>query len=78
MGNPPLPGEARQKSASFTNAAFQRVTNIERAQAMVESPNRAALKRFLAAWQPVLFKTRKQAEYKGLIRWAIDVDLLAI
>ena len=57
---------------------IQRVANIERAQALVESPNRAALQRFLAAWQPVLFETRKQVEFKGLIRWAVDVDPLAI
>jgi len=57
---------------------IQRVANIERAQALVESPNRAALQRFLAAWQPVLFEARKQSEFKGLVRWAIDVDPLAI
>jgi primosomal protein N' (replication factor Y) (superfamily II helicase) len=57
---------------------IQRVANIERAQALVESPNRAALQRFLAAWQPVLFETRKQAEFKSLVRWAVDVDPLAI
>ena len=57
---------------------IQRVANIERAQALVESPSRAALQRFLAAWQPVLFETRKQAEFKSLVRWAIDVDPLAI
>jgi primosomal protein N' (replication factor Y) (superfamily II helicase) len=57
---------------------IQRVANIERAQALVESPNRAALQRFLAAWQPLLFETRKQAEFKSLVRWAIDVDPLAI
>jgi primosomal protein N' (replication factor Y) (superfamily II helicase) len=57
---------------------IQRIANIERAQALVESPNRAALQRFLAAWQPVLFETRKQTEFKSLVRWAIDVDPLAI
>ena len=31
-----------------------------------------------AAWQPVLFKTRKQGEFKSLVRRAIDVDPLAI
>ena len=30
------------------------------------------------AWQPGLFETRKQAEFKSLVRWAIDVDPLAI
>ena len=56
----------------------QRVANIERAQMLVESPSRAALQRFLLAWQPTLFDTRKQVEFKSLIRWAIDVDPLAI
>ncbi len=57
---------------------IQRVANIERAQALVESPSRKALQQFLAAWQPVLFETRKRAEFKSLVRWAIDVDPLAI
>ena len=57
---------------------IQRVANIERAQALVESPSRKALQQFLAAWQPVLFETRKQSEFKSLVRWAIDVDPLAI
>ena len=57
---------------------IQRVANIERAQALVESPSRKALQQFLAAWQPVLFETRKQAEFKSLVRWAIDVDPPAI
>ena len=57
---------------------IQRVANIERAQMLIESPSRAALQRFLAAWQPVLFETRKQSQFKSLVRWAIDVDPLAI
>ncbi len=57
---------------------IQRVANIERAQMLVESASRTALQRFLAAWQPLLFETRKQGEFKSLIRWAIDVDPLAI
>jgi primosomal protein N' (replication factor Y) len=57
---------------------IQRVANIERAQMLVESSSRAALQRFLAAWQPTLFETRQQAEFKSLIRWAIDVDPIAI
>ena len=52
----------------------QRIANIERAQMLVESPSRAALQRFLAAWQPVLQATRE----KGVIRWAVDVDPLTI
>ena len=57
---------------------IQRVANIERSQMLVESASRTALQRFLSAWQPVLFETRKQGEFKSLIRWAIDVDPLAI
>ncbi len=57
---------------------LHRVANIERAQMLVESSSRAALQRFLLAWQPALFDTRKQGEFKSLIRWAIDVDPLAI
>ena len=41
---------------------------------VVECASRAALQRFLAAWQPLLHATRE----KGVIRWAIDVDPLAI
>ena len=52
----------------------QRVANVERAQMLVESASRGALQRFLAAWHPVLQATRE----KGLIRWAVDVDPLAI
>ena len=47
-------------------------------QMLVESASRAALQRFLAAWQPLLLATRKQGDFKSLIRWAIDVDPLAI
>ena len=39
---------------------IQRVAQVERAQMLVESSNRTALQRFLAAWQPVLQATRNQ------------------
>ena len=57
---------------------IQRVADVERAQMLLESDNRPALQRFLAAWQPVLHRTRTQPEHKGLVRWLIDVDPLAI
>ncbi|MDZ7919288.1 replication restart helicase PriA [Rhodoferax sp.] len=57
---------------------IQRVANVERAQMLIESPSRAALQQFLNGWQSVLHATRGQPECKGLIRWAIDVDPLAI
>jgi len=58
--------------------SVQRVANVERAQMLVESGSRAALQRFLAAWHEVLRQTRAQPAHKGLIRWAVDVDPLAI
>ena len=56
--------------------SIQRVANIERAQLLVESASRPALQRFLADWSPLLHELR--AAHKGLVRWAIDVDPLAI
>jgi len=58
--------------------SVQRVANVERAQMLIESDSRVALQRFLAAWQDVLRQTRAAPEHKGLIRWAVDVDPLAI
>ena len=57
---------------------IQRVANVERAQMLVESPNRAALQRFLTEWQTVLHASRALPEARGLIRWVVDVDPLAI
>ena len=54
--------------------ALQRVANVERAQLLVECGSRPVLQRFLAAWQPVLHGLREP----GLIRWAVDVDPLAV
>ncbi len=58
--------------------SIQRVANIERAQMLVESPSRSALQQFLTAWQAVLHAVRQQPQSSGMIRWAIDVDPLAI
>jgi primosomal protein N' (replication factor Y) len=73
-----LPGAEAVTPYPAVPMTIQRVANIERAQMLVESPSRAALQRFLAAWQPLLHQTRQQGDYKSLIRWAIDVDPLAI
>ena len=58
--------------------SVQRVANVERAQMLIESPSRAALQRFLAGWHETLHEVRGGPEGKGLIRWAVDVDPLAI
>lgn len=55
-----------------------RVANIERAQMLVECANRAALQKFLAQWQTTLHQQRATPAGKAIIRWAIDVDPLAI
>ncbi len=57
---------------------MQRVANIERAQMLVESPSRTALQIFLRHWHGVLHATRQTPAGKGLLRWAVDVDPLAI
>ena len=56
--------------------AIPRVANIERMQMVAESASRARLQRFLTAWMPRLHELR--GEIKGLARWAVDVDPLAI
>ena len=58
--------------------AVQRVANIERAQMLLESPSRAALQRVLAACQPLLHGVRADPAHRGVVRWAIDVDPLAV
>jgi primosomal protein N' (replication factor Y) len=57
---------------------IQRVANVERAQMLMESASRAALQKFLAAWQDTLHNTRNGLQGKGVIRWAVDVDPLSI
>jgi primosomal protein N' (replication factor Y) len=53
-----------------------RVANIERLQMLVESGSRKALQRLLAEWLPQLQPLK--ARHKGVLRWAVDVDPLAI
>jgi primosomal protein N' (replication factor Y) len=57
---------------------IQRIANVERAQMLIESSSRVALQRFMGAWHAVLHDTRSAPEHKALIRWAVDVDPLAI
>ncbi|AEG91575.1 primosomal protein N' [Ramlibacter tataouinensis] len=71
---PGLEGAEHVVLYSAVPMAVQRVANVERAQLLAESTSRAALQRFLSAWQPVLLSLRE----KGLIRWAVDVDPLAV
>ena len=57
-----------------------RVANVERMQMLVESASRVALQRLLALWLPALHemrRSRKGADDR-ILRWAVDVDPLAI
>ncbi len=53
-----------------------RVADVERMQMLLESPSRSALQRLLADWMPVLQGLR--GDHRGVLRWAVDVDPLAI
>jgi primosomal protein N' (replication factor Y) len=55
---------------------IQRVANIERAQMLMECSSRKALQRFLGLWQSELHSLRHA--HRQVIRWAVDVDPLAI
>ena len=56
--------------------SMQRVANVERAQMLIECQSRKALQQFLSIWHPQVHALR--AEHRQIIRWAIDVDPLAI
>ena len=56
--------------------SIQRVANIERAQMLIECGSRKALQHFLTHWQKDMHELRQS--HRQVIRWAIDVDPLAI
>ena len=57
-----------------------RVANVERMQMLVESASRVALQRLLALWLPALHEMRRgrKGADDRILRWAVDVDPLAI
>ena len=56
-----------------------RVANVERMQLLIESASRASLQRFLAEWLPALHAMRRERTAdQRILRWAVDVDPLAI
>ena len=57
-----------------------RVADVERSQMLVEARSRVALQRLLAAWLPRLHElaARQRRAGKPVLRWAVDVDPLAI
>jgi primosomal protein N' (replication factor Y) (superfamily II helicase) len=54
-------------------APLQRKGGWERAQVLAQSKSRAAMRRFLTAWRPLLETTAPRA-----VRWVIDVDPLEV
>jgi primosomal protein N' (replication factor Y) len=58
--------------------SIQRVANVERAQMLLESTSRPSLHKVLDLLQNCLHESRGHPEHKGLIRWLVDVDPLAI
>ena len=58
--------------------AVQRVANIERAQMLIEAESRPALQRLLARSTDGWLALAHQHRPRGLVRWAVDVDPLAI
>ena len=56
--------------------AVARIANVERQQMLVEAEQRAPLQRLLRAWLPELQQLKRA--HKGVLRWAVDVDPLAI
>jgi len=57
---------------------IQRVANVERAQMLMESTSRKALHKALEVLQQLLYESKSDPAHKGLIRWLVDVDPLAI
>jgi primosomal protein N' (replication factor Y) (superfamily II helicase) len=56
---------------------ISRVAGVERMQMLVESRSRGALQRFLSVWVPLLTPLAKEKAHR-VLRWAVDVDPLAI
>ena len=57
-------------------STMSRIAGVERVQMLLESGSRMRLQRLLSDWLPRLHALR--SAHKGLARWAVDVDPLAI
>jgi primosomal protein N' (replication factor Y) len=57
-------------------STMSRIAGVERVQMLLESASRMRLQRLLSDWLPRLHALR--SAHKGLARWAVDVDPLAI
>jgi primosomal protein N' (replication factor Y) len=73
-----LPAAEHVSCFAAVPLTIQRVANVERAQMLLESTSRAALQHHLAQWHALLHALKKDPAHKGVTRWAVDVDPLAI
>jgi primosomal protein N' (replication factor Y) len=73
-----LPAAEHVSCFAAVPLTIQRVANVERAQMLLESTSRAALQHHLAQWHALLHTLKKDPAHKGVTRWAVDVDPLAI
>ncbi len=73
-----LPHAAEVTRYPAVPMALQRVAQVERAQLLLESSSRLALQGFLSAWHNTLTELAHHPDCAGLLRWALDVDPLAI
>lgn len=71
-----IPGAAELLIYPAVPTSVARVANIERMQMLVEASTRGALQRVLTPWVSSLPSLRGQ--HKAVLRWALDVDPLAI
>ena len=71
-----LPGAEAVMVYPPVPATLNKIAGMERVQMLIEATSRARLQALLSAWMPTLHSLRRQ--HKGLTRWAVDVDPLAI
>ncbi|MEP6874493.1 MAG: primosomal protein N' [Burkholderiales bacterium] len=73
-----LPGAEQVMVYPPVPLGVARVANVERMQMLIESASRAALQRFLGAWLPALHLQPRRKADERILRWAVDIDPLAI
>ncbi len=72
----PLPGADQLLIYPPVPTSVARVADVERMQMLIEAPTRGVLQRVLTPWLDGLPSLR--SAHKGVLRWALDVDPLAI
>jgi len=71
-----IPGASELLIYPAVPTSVARVANVERMQMLIEASSRGVLQRVLTPWMALLPSLRSQ--HKAVLRWALDVDPLAI